>query len=143
MDNIDRQLLTLLESNARMPLKELAERVHLSSPAVSARIERLEAEGIIEKFTVSLCHERLGHPIYAYIHLDLDPTDKVRFYPYVEKCKNVLECVCVTGQFSMMLKVAFASTVELDTFIGELQQFGKTNTQIVFSTPVKYRNIGL
>ncbi len=143
MDSIDREIISLLQQNARMPLKTLAGEVHLSSPAVSARIERLEAEGIIEGYTVSLNHEKLGYPIIAYINLDLDPTDKVRLYPYVDKCPNVLECSCVTGQYSILLKVAFGSTGQLDTFIGDLQQFGKTNTQIVFSTTVKPRSIGL
>ena len=41
----------------------------------------------------------------------------------------------------MLIKVAFMSTQELDNFIGELQRFGKTSTQIVFSTPVPHREI--
>ncbi|MBR5783341.1 MAG: Lrp/AsnC family transcriptional regulator [Clostridia bacterium] len=143
MDSIDREIIALLQSNARLPLKALANEVHLSSPAVSARIERLENEGIIEGYKAVLNHEKTGHPIVAFINLDLDPTDKVKFYPYIEKCKNVLECACVTGQYSMLIKVCFESTGALDSFIGELQQFGKTNTQIVFSTPIKPRSIQL
>ena len=42
MDKIDVKILSLLQENARYPLKFLAEKVFLSSPAVSARIERLE-----------------------------------------------------------------------------------------------------
>ena len=41
----------------------------------------------------------------------------------------------------MLLKVMFPSTMELDTFIGQLQKFGRTSTQIVFSTPVAPRGI--
>ena len=41
----------------------------------------------------------------------------------------------------MLLKVVFPSTLELDSFIGQLQQFGRTSTQIVFSTPVEPRGI--
>ena len=47
----------------------------------------------------------------------------------------------VTGSFSMLIKVAFPSTQELDIFIGKLQHFGNTSTQIVFSTPVPNREI--
>ena len=47
MDNIDRKILTILQQNARTPLKVIAEQVFLSSPAVSARIERLESAGDI------------------------------------------------------------------------------------------------
>ena len=47
MDEIDRKILKLLQDNARVSLKTIAEHTFLSSPAVSARIERLEKEGII------------------------------------------------------------------------------------------------
>ena len=45
MDEIDRKILKLLQDNARVSLKTIAENTFLSSPAVSARIERLEKEG--------------------------------------------------------------------------------------------------
>ena len=47
MDYIDLKLITILQQNARTPLKVLAEQVYLSSPATAARIQRLENEGII------------------------------------------------------------------------------------------------
>lgn len=43
----------------------------------------------------------------------------------------------------MLIKVAFPSTQELDTFVGQLQTYGNTETQIVFSTPVESRSIQL
>ena len=60
MDKIDKKLITLLQNNARMPLKALAENVFLSSPAVSARIERLEKEEIIEGYEVRINQLKLG-----------------------------------------------------------------------------------
>ena len=42
MDKIDKKIISLLQENARYPLKYLAQKVFLSSPAVSTRIERLE-----------------------------------------------------------------------------------------------------
>lgn len=47
MDDIDRKILKLLQENARMSLKTIAEKTFLSSPAVSARIEKLEKDGVI------------------------------------------------------------------------------------------------
>ena len=121
MDKIDKKLITLLQQDARMPLKALAENVFLSSPAVSARIERLEKEQIIEGYEVKV--------------------NQLKLYPFIKSCHNVVECNCVTGNYSMLLKVVFPSTMELDTFIGQLQKFGRTSTQIVFSTPVEPRGI--
>ena len=141
MDNIDRKILTILQENARTPLKVIAEQVFLSSPAVSARIERLEASGMIMGYQAQLSAAQMGYQIKAFISLDLEPVRKTEFYPYVEKCPNVMECNCVTGDYSMLLKVCFRTTQELDQFINSLHRFGKTRTQIVFSTPVEHRGI--
>ena len=43
----------------------------------------------------------------------------------------------------MLIEVLFRTTQELDQFINHLQQFGRTHTQIVFSTPVEHRGVPL
>ena len=141
MDNIDRKILTILQDNARTPLKVIAEQVFLSSPAVSARIERLEAAGLITSYQAQLSAAAMGYQIKAFSSLEVEPRQKPEFYPYIEKCPNVMECNCVTGDYSMLLKVCFHTTLELDQFINQLDQFGRTRTQIVFSTPVEHRGI--
>ena len=77
-----------------------------------------------------------------YIHLDMQPTQKEEFYP-VHCC--VLECARVQLRDRQLLHadqgVVRPSTQELDGFIGRLQKFGKTETQIVFSSPVPPRTI--
>lgn len=141
MDSIDMQILDMLQKNARTPLKTIAEKVFLSSPAVSTRIEHLEKQGIIKGYTATIDKEMLGYHITAFINLEMEPVQKKDFYPWISEVSNVIECNCVTGEYSMLLKVAFPSTVDLDVFIGQLQQFGRTSTQIVFSTPVEHRGI--
>ena len=143
MDNIDKKILYLLQENARHPLKYLASKVFLSSPAVSARIDRLEKDKIITGYHADINPAKLGYHVTAFINMSLDPKQKPVFYPFIEDCHNVLECNCVTGAYSMLIKVAFQSTMELDSFIGQLQKYGKTETQIVFSTPVKARGINI
>ena len=54
MDDLDRKILALLAKNARMPVKEIAEKVALTSPAVSSRIHKLETAGNISGYTVLL-----------------------------------------------------------------------------------------
>ena len=141
MDNIDRKILSILQENARTPLKVIAEQVFLSSPAVSARIERLERAGLILGYQAQLSAQEMGYQIKAFISLEIEPKQKPEFYPYIEACPNVMECDCVTGDYSMLLKVCFHTTQELDQFINQLHRFGRTRTQIVFSTPVEHRGI--
>lgn len=143
MDKIDMQIISLLQKNARTPLKELAAKVYLSAPAVSSRIDKLEQQGIINGYNVEVDRQKLGYSITAFISLELPADRKPEFYPFVESCPNVIECSCVTGVYSMLIKVAFPTTQDLDAFIGRLQRFGNTSTQIVFSTPVPHREISI
>lgn len=143
MDSIDFKLISILQQNARIPLKQLAEQVFLSSPATAARLEKLEIEGIIKGYSAQIDLKKLGYPIIAFVKLDILPDQKPTFYPFIQAHPNVLECNCITGNYSMLLKVAFQSTEALDEFIGNLQAFGRTETQIAFSTPQQPRGIDL
>ena len=141
MDHIDRKIIDLLQNNARAPLKEIADHVFLSSPAVSARMARLESSGTITGYQAQVDAPKLGYMVKAFINLEIEPSQKPEFYPYIEGCPNVMECDCVTGDYSMLIETLFESTAQLDHFINELQQFGRTKTQIVFSTSVEQREV--
>ena len=141
MDETDFQILSMLRENARVSMKAIAEKTYLSSTAVSARIEKMEKSGYISGYYTKLNAQAFGLNIKAFINLEVEPIQKQEFYPYIRSCPNVVQCNCVTGEYSMLLEVLFASTAELDNFIGELQHFGKTKTQIVFSTPVEHRDV--
>ena len=83
----------------------------------------------------------MGYHIMAFINLNVLPEDKQKFYKYAEEIPNILECSSVTGEYSVIMKVAFESTEMLDSFIGQLQQFGNTETQIVFSVAKERINV--
>ena len=141
LDKIDGKILDILQGNARASLKEIAEQVFLSPTAVGARIDRMLQEGVLEGFTTRLNPEAMGHYIKAFINLEVQPEQREEFNEYIDGVLNVVECNCVTGDFSMLIKVAFSDTMILDSFIGRLQKFGRTSTQIVFSTPVENRGV--
>ncbi|MDS0525759.1 Lrp/AsnC family transcriptional regulator [Clostridium sp. SHJSY1] len=143
MDKIDLKLIKLLQENARYPLKQLSEQVYLSSPAISTRIDKLEKSGIITGYHASVNQLELGYNIVAFVNLAISPNLKDKFYPFINACPNVIECNCVTGNYSMIIKVAYHTTMELDDFLSKLQRFGNTETRIVFSTPVKARGISV
>jgi Lrp/AsnC family leucine-responsive transcriptional regulator len=137
IDAIDIQIINLLKKNARVSLKELSSNVHLTTPALSARIDKLENAGIIRGYHADVDLEKLGYKIKAFIHISVLPEDQRKFYGFIQEKECVLECNHITGKYSMLLKVIFSSTSDLDTFIGELQEFGRTETQVVFSTALE------
>lgn len=96
---------------------------------------------MIKGFHAQIDAKKLGYAVTAFIDLKMQPEQKPSFYPFISGVQNVLECSCVTGDYSMHIKAAFQTTAELDTFIVQLQHFGQTSTKIVFSTSVGPREI--
>lgn len=144
MDQIDKKILNMLQANARVSLKEMSAACYISSPAIAARISKMEDTGIITGYHTSIDREKLDYHVKAFIMVQLEPSQKSEFYPYVQSIPNVIECNCVTGEYSEVMEVAFPSTGALDDFINEIQRrFGKTSTQIVFSTSVEHRGVKL
>lgn len=141
MDAIDMKIIELLQKNARMSLKEIASEVFLTSPAVSARINKLEQNGIIRGYHAQICPEALSYQIKALISLKIDPIQKKELYDYVENMGNVIQCDYVTGDFEIFMEVFFHTTTELEQFIDNLQKFGDARAQIVFSTVVEHRGL--
>lgn len=141
LDAIDRRIVDILQHDARLPVKTIAEKVSLSSPTVSARIERLQRDGVITGYMAVVNPEIFDFRIKAFINLEVEPMQKKEFYPYIAGVPNVVECNCVTGDYSMLMVVYFKTTKELDQFIGQLQHFGRTKTQIVFSTSIERRGL--
>jgi Lrp/AsnC family leucine-responsive transcriptional regulator len=141
MDDIDKKIVKTLQKNARTSLKNIAQTTFLSSPAVSARIEKMEREKIITGYRAAVDLKKLGYDLTAFISIDVSPAEKIRFYGEMESVSNVLECHCVAGEYSILVRAVFLNTMELDVFMGELQKYGKTSAQIVFSTPVGPRDM--
>ncbi|MFQ8952624.1 MAG: Lrp/AsnC family transcriptional regulator [Oscillospiraceae bacterium] len=90
MDAIDLKLITLLQKNARTPLKVLASRGFSFLPGNRGTDEKLENDGIISSYSANIDMKKAGFPIIAFIQLDLDPKLKPTFYPFVlaSACAN-------------------------------------------------------
>ena len=84
MDTIDKKIISILQQDARTPLKKIAAEVFLTSPAVSARIERLETEGILTGFHASVDPIQLGYHIKAYISLEISLHKNPKFILFFE-----------------------------------------------------------
>ncbi|MBE6011379.1 Lrp/AsnC family transcriptional regulator [Anaeropeptidivorans aminofermentans] len=140
MDDIDRRLVSLLADNSRISLHELSKKVFLSPPAVSSRIEKLEKSGVIKGYSLRLDLEKLGYSFVAYIELTMEPEQKEKFVDFISENPSVLECYHIAGAYSMLMKVCFDSSSKLYDFVGKLQKFGKTQTQIIFTNIIEARN---
>lgn len=141
IDKTDRKILQMLQDNARISVKDIAEANFMSSPAVTNRIRRMESAGLIKNYHANIDYSELGYVVKAFINLEVKPEDKSDFYPFIEKIPNVVECDCVTGDYSMLIQAVYNRPEELDHLVNLLQQFGRTRTEIAFSTPIEHRPI--
>ena len=141
MDDLDRKILSLLAKNARMPVKEIAEQVALTSPAVSSRIHKLETDGIISGYTVVL--NRPADRVYvdALISLSVTPSHRDELVELMQNSKEVLQCYHVTGAYTFLIKVSCGSMPQLEHLILQFQKLGTTSTQIILSTPLNHGDL--
>lgn len=139
MDAIDHDILKLLKTDGRMSHSEISKHIHLSLPAVSERIRKLEACGCIDGFTVKLNREFMGLGLLAFIFVTLDRPEHIpAFHAAILEEEAILECHHLAGEFDYMLKSATGSTKELEELISlRLKQIPgviKTNTMIALSS---------
>jgi Lrp/AsnC family leucine-responsive transcriptional regulator len=139
MDAIDRDILQLLKADGRISHSDIGKHVHLSLPAVSERVRKLEACGCIDGFTVKLNREYLGLGLLAFIFITLERPEHIpAFQAAVQEEEAVLECHHLAGEFDYLLKTATGSTKQLEELISlRLKQIPgviKTNTMIALST---------
>lgn len=140
MDQLDEKIIELLTRNGRISLKEIAQEVNLTSPAVSARIRHLEEDGIIAGYTVILRPPQNASQVESLISVSVKPASHQAFMDFLHSTPEVEQCYHVTGEFSHMVKVRCRDISQLEHLISRLQHFGSTSSQIILSTPVERPN---
>ncbi|MFZ6843004.1 Lrp/AsnC family transcriptional regulator [Undibacterium sp. RuTC16W] len=139
IDNFDRKILQLLQQDARMSHAEIGRQVHLSQPAVSERIKRLESTQVIRSYRAEINPKALGYQITAMIRLS---TQQGRPYAqYVADCPEIIDCYTVTGEDGAVMRVLATDVEHLQAIINELNTFGSTSTAIVLTTHVSGKTI--
>lgn len=139
MDELDNKIIRLLMRNARTPVKEIAQQVNLTSPAVSSRIHRLEQEGVIGGYTVLLHQPGEAARVQALISIQTTGAAREDFLRMIPGEPQILQCYRVTGSYNFIVKVSCASIDELEHLLTRMQKLGNTNTQIILATPLDRR----
>jgi len=103
IDEIDRQIIALLEMDAREPVASLARKVGRSRSAVVERIDRLLRLGVIEGFTLKRSRKVPAAPIRAYMILKLRGPICERVAPQLEKIPEVKRSQSISGELDMIL----------------------------------------
>jgi Lrp/AsnC family leucine-responsive transcriptional regulator len=123
IDRIDRQILSILQTEGRLAAVELAERVGLSATSVGERLKRLQREGCILGFGARLDPHRLGLGLLAFVEILLDKTTPDIFDRFAEaarKAPEILECHMVAGGFDYLIKTRVSNMASYRRLLGEV-----------------------
>ena len=110
MDDTDRRIVALLRQNARRSFQDIGRHVHLSAPAVKRRIDRLEADGVIQGYTALVDPRAFGWHAEAFVDLYCEgrmPADSIK--RAVEDEPGVVSAHTVAGEASALLHVRRAT----------------------------------
>ncbi|MEI8060332.1 MAG: Lrp/AsnC family transcriptional regulator [Ferruginibacter sp.] len=108
LDNKDLSILHLLEQNARMTVKDIANKIHLSTTPVHERIRRMEANGVIKQYATLVDHTKVKKGLIAICYVSLKEHSKTagtKFVKAILQMSDVVECYTISGEFDFMLKV--------------------------------------
>jgi Lrp/AsnC family transcriptional regulator, leucine-responsive regulatory protein len=143
IDEINGQLLTELQDDARLSLAELARRVNLSPPAVAERLQRLEAAGVIRGYHADIDPVAAGYPLSAIIRVRPTPRQLVKVAEVARAAPEVVECHRITGEDCFLLKAHVRDVTHLEELIDSIAVYGQTTTSIMQSSPVPGRGIAM
>ena len=138
-DALDRQILRLLQTDGRIKLSELGRRVRLSPAAVTERVRRLEAAGVISGYGTHVVPARLGYGIQAFIRVNPHGGYTLKHPRTLELIERpeITEVHHVVGEDCWILKVAVRDTVHLEDVLEDVSVLGRTTTSIVLTSPVE------
>ena len=139
LDDRDRQLLALVQRDAKQSQAELAKRVGLSAAAVNERLKKLEHSGAIRHYAARVDPVLVGAPLAAFVEVFIEhPRREPAFIERVLALDEVQECHHITGEFSLLLKVRVRDIASLqDLLLNQLNAFEgvrQTRTVMVLST---------
>ena len=134
LDKLDCRILELLQQNARTSNTEIGKRIGLSQPAVTARIQKLEENGVIEGYYARINPRRAGMEISALIRLKTT-------HDKIEACLRlfaatpaITEADRITGEDCFIVRATVAAMHQLEAVIDSLAAYGAVSTSIVLAT---------
>jgi Lrp/AsnC family leucine-responsive transcriptional regulator len=135
MDTTDKEILKILQEDAKLSISELGRTIGLSTTATKERVRKLEQEGIIKGYTAVLNAGAVEAGLLSYISIPLGEISITEMGDRLVAMPEVLECHKVTGNTCFLIKVRTSSTAELESVIESINDFARnTYTYVALST---------
>ena len=136
LDDTDRELLALLQANARESVTTLSKKLGVARTTVIARMERLQTSGVITGYSVRLNQATLEKSLQAYVGLSVAPRAGREVLKRLAKMPEIKLVCSVSGEFDYVAWIRADSPNALDRLldeIGETEGVSKTTTSVVLA----------
>ena len=120
LDAIDRKILSILQTDSRTTMQELADKVGLSVSPCHRRVKLMEERGVITRYIATVDQKSLGLHVSVFISIKLarqKEEDLNRFAKAISKWDEVLECYLMTGNRDYLLRVVAADLSSYEAFL--------------------------
>ncbi|HVV03485.1 MAG TPA: Lrp/AsnC family transcriptional regulator [Puia sp.] len=138
LDEKDKAILRLLQADAKITVREIATKVHLSTTPVHERIKRMEDTGVILRYATLVDHSKVKKGLMAICYVSLKEHNKrsgSRFIKTIQDLPEVVECYIISGEFDFMLKVVADNMDDYYDFhvnkLGQVDNIGQVQSTFV------------
>ena len=122
LDKIDRNIVRILQREARVSFTALAKQVGLSTTPCKERVRRLERNGVIQHYQAVLDPRALDRGLVVFVQIRLNRTSQDIFEEFTARAldlQEVQECYLVSGNFDYLLKARVADMNAYRILLGE------------------------
>lgn len=138
LDEKDKAILRLLQADAKITVREIAAKVHLSTTPVHERIKRMEDEGVILQYAALVNYSKVRKGLMAICYISLKEHNKrsgARFIKTIQELPEVIEFYIISGEFDFMLKVVAENMDAYYDFhvnkLGQVENIGQVQSTFV------------
>jgi Lrp/AsnC family transcriptional regulator for asnA, asnC and gidA len=120
IDNVDKQIISLLMQDAMMPYTEIAKKLFVSSGTVHVRMRKMQEMGVIKRAELVIDPTALGYDITAFLGIYLQKSSLYnQVVKALQKIPEVIECNYTTGNYSMFAKIVCRDTAHLKEVLSD------------------------
>ena len=119
LEPLDRKILELLISNARLTYSQIGEQVGISRVAVRAHVEAMEKRGIIEQYTTIVNPQKLSGAVSVYLELETEPSALEAVTERLYRCPTVTQIYRMTGDCCLHVHAVAGDQAALEQFLQE------------------------
>ncbi len=123
-DEIDRMILETLQKDGRITMKKLGEIVHLSSPAVTERVMKMESMGVIESYKAQINPQALGFDVEGWMVVTVGESKLEAFQSFVQKAEEILRADEVPGEKEAVLHFVCENYTGYLELLRKLKEYG-------------------